>query len=72
MGLPQDNAKGFREGSPITYAHQLQGNLLIVHGTADDNVHYQGVEALVNELVRLVPLYRFTAWSDESDFLFSG
>ncbi len=51
MGLPPDNVKGFREGSPITYAHQLQGNLLLVHGTADDNVHYQGAEALVNELI---------------------
>jgi len=51
MGLPRDNVKGFREGSPITYAHQLKGNLLIVHGTADDNVHYQGFEALVNELI---------------------
>ena len=51
MGLPEDNVKGFREGSPITYAHQLEGNLLIVHGTGDDNVHYQGTEALVNELI---------------------
>ena len=52
MGLPADNVEGFREGSPITHARRLAGNLLIVHGTGDDNVHYQGFELLVNELIR--------------------
>ena len=51
MGLPDDNEVGFRDGSPITFAEQLQGNLLIVHGTADDNVHYQCFEAVVNKLI---------------------
>jgi dipeptidyl-peptidase-4 len=52
MGLPDDNEEGFKNGSPITFAHQLKGNLLIVHGTADDNCHYQSFEALVNELIK--------------------
>jgi dipeptidyl-peptidase-4 len=52
MGLPDDNEKGYTDGSPITHAHRLEGNLLIVHGTADDNVHYQSFERLVNELVK--------------------
>lgn len=51
MGLPSDNADGYRDGSPLTFAHQLRGNLLIVHGTGDDNCHYQGVEMLINELI---------------------
>jgi len=51
MGLPDDNEDGFTNGSPITFAHQLEGNLLIVHGTGDDNCHYQSFEALVNELI---------------------
>ena len=51
MGLPQDNTEGYRLGSPITYADGLKGSLLIVHGTGDDNVHYQGTEALVNKLI---------------------
>jgi len=51
MGLPDDNEEGFRDGSPITFAHQLEGNLLIIHGTADDNCHYQSFEALVNKLI---------------------
>jgi len=52
MGLPEDNVEGFKNGSPITFAHQLEGNLLIIHGTGDDNVHYQNFEALVNELIK--------------------
>lgn len=51
MGLPDDNVDGYRDGSPLHVAHQLKGNLLIVHGTGDDNVHYQGVEALIDRLV---------------------
>ena len=51
MGLPQDNVEGYRLGSPITFAGQLKGNLLLVHGTGDDNGHYQGTEMLMNELI---------------------
>jgi dipeptidyl-peptidase-4 len=52
MGLPKDNAEGYRLGSAITHAAALKGNLLMVHGTGDDNVHYQGVEKLINELIK--------------------
>ena len=52
MGLPDENPEGFEKGSPISHAHKLEGNLLIVHGTGDDNVHYQGTEMLINELIR--------------------
>jgi dipeptidyl-peptidase-4 len=51
MGLPADNADGYREGSPLTHAARLQGNLLLVHGTGDDNGHYQGTERLMNALI---------------------
>src|SRR6266513_4036415 len=50
-GLPQDNAAGYDKGSPITYAKNLRGQLLIVHGSGDDNVHYQNSEMMVNALV---------------------
>ncbi|MFC0773483.1 S9 family peptidase [Terrimonas alba] len=52
MGLPQENKEPFIQGSPITHAKSLRGNLLLVHGTGDDNVHYQGAEMLINELVK--------------------
>ena len=51
-GLLTEYEEGYRLASPITYASQLQGKLLIMHGTADDNVHYQGTERLINELVK--------------------
>jgi dipeptidyl-peptidase-4 len=51
-GLPQDNTAGYDRGSPLTYARNLRGNLLIVHGSGDDNVHYQNTEVMVNALVR--------------------
>jgi dipeptidyl-peptidase-4 len=51
MGLPQQNAEDYKQGSPITFADKLKGNLLVVHGSGDDNVHYQNTEALINALV---------------------
>ena len=52
MGLPQENREDFVAGSPITYAKNLRGNLLYVHGTGDDNVHYDNAEVLINELIK--------------------
>lgn len=51
MGLPQENMEDFVKGSPITHAKNLRGHLLYVHGTGDDNVHYNNAEKLINELV---------------------
>ena len=51
MGLPQDNAAGYDKGSPLTYAKNLKGRLLMVHGSGDDNVHLQNTEMMVNALV---------------------
>jgi dipeptidyl-peptidase-4 len=50
-GLPQQNAADYKEGSSLTYAGKLRGNLLVVHGAGDDNVHYQSTERLINALV---------------------
>lgn len=51
LGLPSGNPEGNRDGSPITFASRLRGNLLLVHGTGDDDCHYQSCERLVNALV---------------------
>ncbi len=51
MGLPQENREDFVKGSPITYAKNLKGHLLYIHGTGDDNVHYNNAEQLINELI---------------------
>lgn len=52
MGLPKDNEEGYRLGSPITFADKLEGELLLIHGTGDDNCHYQTTELLINELIK--------------------
>ncbi|MEJ0032938.1 MAG: prolyl oligopeptidase family serine peptidase [Bacteroidota bacterium] len=52
MGLPQESPEDYKAGSPITHAKNLQGNLLYIHGTGDDNVHYSNAEMLINELVK--------------------
>lgn len=52
MGLPDENAEGYEQSAPLTFADQLEGRLLLVHGSGDDNVHVQNTEAMVNELVK--------------------
>jgi dipeptidyl-peptidase-4 len=72
MGLPGDNAEGYKNGSPITFAKDLKGQLLIVHGTGDDNVHYQGFELLVNGLVAANRQFRMMAYPNRSHGIFEG
>lgn len=72
MGLPGDNVEGFRAGSPINFAHQLKGNLLLVHGTGDDNCHYQGSEALINRLVRHNKQFSMMAYPNRSHSIREG
>ncbi|MFW5945127.1 MAG: prolyl oligopeptidase family serine peptidase, partial [Bacteroidota bacterium] len=52
MNLPENNEEGYRDGSPITHAKNLEGNLLLIHGSNDDNCHYQSCQMLVDELIR--------------------
>ena len=66
MGLPSENMDDFIAGSPITYAKNLEGNLLYIHGTADDNVHYQNAEMLVNELIKHNKLFQFMPYPNRS------
>ena len=72
MGLPKDNPEGFKNGSPITFAHQLKGNLLVVHGTGDDNVHYQGAEALFNRLIEENKRFTMMAYPNRSHGIYEG
>lgn len=62
MGLPDDNKEGYREGSPLTHAKKLEGNLMIMHGTGDDNVHYQNFEMLANELIKNNKLFTMLSY----------
>ncbi|MCS6929006.1 MAG: S9 family peptidase [Saprospiraceae bacterium] len=72
MGLPQENREDFIAGSPVTYAKNLRGNLLYIHGTADDNVHYQNAEILINELIKHNKQFQFMAYPNRSHSLSEG
>jgi dipeptidyl-peptidase-4 len=72
MGMPDDNEEGYKNGSPITFAHQLKGNLLIVHGTGDDNCHYQSCEALINELIKHNKHFSMMAYPSRSHSIDEG
>jgi dipeptidyl-peptidase-4 len=72
MGLPQENVKGYRDGSPINFASGLQGHLLIIHGSGDDNVHFQGTELLVNKLIELGKTFDFMDYPNRTHALSEG
>ncbi|MGI8787182.1 MAG: S9 family peptidase [Pyrinomonadaceae bacterium] len=72
MGLPQDDAEDYKQGSPITFADGLKGDLLIVHGTGDDNVHYQGTERLLNELIKDNKNFTMMAYPNRTHGIFEG
>jgi dipeptidyl-peptidase 4 len=72
MGLPQSNAEGYKSGSAINFAEGLQGKLLIVHGSGDDNVHYQGSELLVNRLIELGKPFDFMTYPGRTHSIAEG
>ncbi|MFD2521582.1 S9 family peptidase [Emticicia soli] len=72
MGLPQENMEDFIKGSPITYAKNLKGNLLYIHGTGDDNVHYQNAELLVNELIKHNRQFQFMPYPNRAHGIYEG
>jgi len=72
MGTPQGNADGYRIGSPINFAEGLKGKLLVVHGSGDDNVHYQGTERLVNRLIALGKSFDFMAYPNRTHAISEG
>ncbi len=72
MGLLEENEEGYREGSPITHASGLEGHLLLVHGTGDDNCHYQTTELLINELIKHNKPFTMMAYPNRSHSINEG
>ena len=71
-GVPQLMPESYQKGSPINYAKNLEGNLLVVHGTGDDNVHYQGTERLVNELIKHNKIFSMMSYPNRSHGIREG
>lgn len=72
MGLPQENREDFVNGSPLAYAKNLRGHLLYIHGTGDDNVHYQNAELLINELVKYNKQFQFMPYPNRTHGIMEG
>ncbi|MGG9961482.1 S9 family peptidase [Ferruginibacter sp. SUN106] len=72
MGLPQENMQDFVNGSPITHAKNLKGNLLYIHGTGDDNVHYDNAEQLLNELIKYNKQFQFMPYPNRTHSISEG
>lgn len=72
MGLPETNEEGYRLGSPVNHVAGLKGNLLLIHGSGDDNVHYQNMEYLVNELIRQNKIFSMIGYPNRSHGISEG
>ena len=72
MGLPQENLKDYENGSPVNHVQGLKGNLLYIHGTGDDNVHYSNAEYLINQLVKYNKQFQFMAYPNRTHSISEG
>jgi dipeptidyl-peptidase-4 len=72
MGLPKDNAHGYDDYSPVNNMDKLKGKLLLIHGTGDDNVHFQNSVELVNVLVQQNKQYEFYMYPDRNHSIRGG
>ncbi len=72
MGSPLKTKEAYVKGSPITYAKNLQGKLLYVHGTGDDNVHYQNAEMLINELIKNRKVFQLMSYPNRTHSINEG
>ena len=72
MGLPQENRQDFISGSPISHVQGLKGNLLYIHGTGDDNVHYSNAEVLINELIKYNKQFQLMIYPNRTHSISEG
>ncbi len=72
MGLPQDNADGYDQNSPINHTDKMKGNYLLIHGTADDNVHFQNAVEMVDALIESDKQFDFYIYPDRNHGIYGG
>jgi len=72
LGTPQNNPKGYDDNSPLSHAEKLKGNVLLVHGTADDNVHLQNTLAMVNAFTRANKQFDLAIYTDKNHGIYGG
>jgi dipeptidyl-peptidase-4 len=72
MQTPQENASGYDSNSPINFADKLKGNFLLIHGTADDNVHFQNSMQFIEALVQANKQFDWAVYPDKNHGIFGG
>ncbi len=72
LALPQDNAKGYDDNSPLNFADQLKGNYLLIHGTGDDNVHFQNSAEMVEKLENAGKQFEFRIYPNKNHSIYDA
>ncbi len=72
MRTPQENPAGYDDNSPTTYANLLKGKYLLIHGTADDNVHFQNAMEFSEALIQNNKQFEFMAYPDKNHGIYGG
>ena len=72
MQTPQENASGYDENSPINHVSKLKGNFLLIHGTADDNVHVQNSMQMIEALVQANKQFDWAIYPDKNHGIYGG
>jgi dipeptidyl-peptidase 4 len=72
MGLPQSNAAGYDDNSPINHVDKMRGNYLLIHGLADDNVHFQNSAEMISALVKANKQFELFAYPDKNHGIYGG
>ena len=72
VGLPATDSAAYRDASAVNFVNGLKGDLLVVHGTGDDNVHFQGTERLINALIAAGKPFQMMAYPNRTHGIFEG
>jgi dipeptidyl-peptidase-4 len=72
MQTPQENESGYDDNSPVNHADKLEGKLLLIHGSGDDNVHFQNSMEMVNALIAANKDFDFFAYPDRNHGIYGG
>ncbi|MGB3773707.1 MAG: prolyl oligopeptidase family serine peptidase, partial [Leeuwenhoekiella sp.] len=72
MGIPQENASGYDNNSPLSHVNELKGKFLLVHGSADDNVHVQNTMRLIEALVQANKQFDWAIYPDKNHGIYGG
>ena len=72
LGLPKDNPDGYDDNSPLNFADQLKGNYLLIHGTGDDNVHFQNSAEMVERLENAGKQFEFRIYPNKNHSIYDA